>query len=108
MLQRFAPATPSQRDSQPFPAPISALPYPVTQRRTPPRPRRQDELRRRYFRGANGEEWEVFEAPLPSYDRRSGFCLIFESRDVIRRVRNYPSNWYELSEGELRDVSSKA
>jgi hypothetical protein len=81
---------------------------PVTQRRTPPRPRRQDELRRRYFRGANGEDWEVFEAPLPAYDRRSGFCLIFESRDIIRRVRNYPSNWYDLSEGALRELSSKS
>jgi hypothetical protein len=80
----------------------------VSPRQTPPRPRRQDDLRRRYFHDAEGQDWEVSEASLPAYDRRSGSCLIFESRDVIRRVRNFPSNWFELSERELRDLSLKS
>jgi hypothetical protein len=80
---------------------------PVSQRNTPPHPARQDEAHRRYFRDETGGEWEVREVALPAYDRRSGSCLIFESRDVIRRVRTFPPNWFELSERDLRDLSGK-
>jgi hypothetical protein len=49
--------------------------------------------------------WTVFEAAAPAYDRRSGRCLIFDSADVVRRVRTYPANWHELPDAELYALS---
>ena len=49
-------------------------------------------------------EWRVYEQ-VAAYDRRRRPDLVFESDGVIRRVRNYPPNWVELTDGELLDVS---
>ena len=49
-------------------------------------------------------EWRVYEQ-VPGYDRRRRPDLVFESDGVIRRVRNYPPNWVELSDEELLTVS---
>jgi hypothetical protein len=49
---------------------------------------------------AEGHFWRVFEVPY-ELDRRSGRSLVFEHEYAWRRVRNYPANWYELSEGAL-------
>ena len=61
--------------------------------------------RTRTFRDLEGRTWMVREVPLPVFDRRSGSCLIFERAEVVRRVRNFPPNWTELSEKELALVS---
>jgi hypothetical protein len=52
--------------------------------------------------------WLVYELrPLP-FDRRNGASLIFESDSAIRRVRNYPAAWRELSDEELLALSWSA
>lgn len=50
-------------------------------------------------------EWRVYELESGPYDRRSGVSLVFESDGVLRRVRDYPAGWRELSDAELMDVS---
>lgn len=52
-----------------------------------------------------GRSWTVREEPLPFTDRRSGMSLIFESPHLIRRVRHYPPNWFELPDEELFALS---
>ncbi len=49
--------------------------------------------------------WTVFEVGMPAYDRRSGKCLIFDSQDIVRRVRNYPADWYDLPDADLYALS---
>lgn len=54
---------------------------------------------------ANGVQWLVYELrPLP-LDRRGSSSLVFESDDTIRRVRNFPMNWRELSDEALMALS---
>lgn len=50
-------------------------------------------------------QWRVYELESGPYDRRSGRSLIFESDGVLRRVRDYPANWRELSDAQLMEVS---
>ncbi|HWE41720.1 MAG TPA: hypothetical protein VG432_04400 [Gemmatimonadaceae bacterium] len=54
------------------------------------------------------ERWRVYELPPASYDRRGGNTLVFETEGVIRRVRNFPDNWRELSPEALLALSWKA
>lgn len=58
---------------------------------------------RRHF-VVDGVAWSVRLAVNP-YDRRTRPDLIFESETAVRRVRNYPSNWRELSDDELITLS---
>ena len=51
------------------------------------------------------EEWRIYELAPGALDRRGSNTLIFESDGVIRRVRNYPANWRELSHAELLSLS---
>lgn len=62
----------------------------------------------RSVRDASGREWRVREMPPPSYDRRQRASLIFDCDAVIRRVRNYPPNWHELSDADLFALSLHA
>jgi hypothetical protein len=55
----------------------------------------------------DGARWLVRES-TSAYDRRARASLVFESDSVMRRVRNYPSNWTELSDEELFLVSWNA
>jgi hypothetical protein len=55
--------------------------------------------RRRLF--VDGQTWIVREVQAPSFDRRGGTHLLFESLEVIRRVRVFPSNWLELDDAAL-------
>ena len=50
-----------------------------------------------------GEEWMVYE--VDDVYGRSATTLVFESIEVIRRVRHFPVAWRELSEPELYAVS---
>jgi hypothetical protein len=52
---------------------------------------------------ADDDLWIVREV-APSYDRR-GTHLIFESSNTMRRVRNFPANWFELDDAELYALS---
>jgi hypothetical protein len=72
----------------------------------PSRPPRSGE-KWRAFTDAGGITWEVRELANPDYDRRTGSSLIFESAGTIRRVRNFPSAWVELSETELAELCLK-
>jgi hypothetical protein len=51
------------------------------------------------------ELWRVYELGPAAYDRRGANTLVFESDGVIRRVRNYPKDWRELSVEELFALS---
>jgi len=53
-----------------------------------------------------GCTWTVFEQRMPyGPSRRS---LVFMSDRVARRVKQYPANWFELSDSALADISSNA
>ena len=43
--------------------------------------------------------WFVYEVG-PAYDRR-GSSLVFESEELVRRVRAYPPNWRDLTDADL-------
>ena len=62
----------------------------------------------RVFVDADGTRWQVSERPFADYDRRRGLSLIFASDSVVRRVREYPANWFLLSDEELSALSWKA
>ena len=53
----------------------------------------------------DGEQWVVCERDAPQYDRRRTPHLIFQSPEVVRRVRDYPAKWYELPDDELFHLS---
>jgi hypothetical protein len=55
-----------------------------------------------------GAHWTVYEQSFGGYDRRGGRSLIFNSDFAVRRVRNFPANWQDLSEEELMALSWKA
>ncbi len=70
----------------------------------PLEPRTRDDAAPIRVINAGDVEWRVYEQ-VPSYDRRRGPDLVFESDDVIRRVRSYPANWLDLSDAALLAVS---
>ena len=51
------------------------------------------------------ELWRVYELEPASYDRRGSNTLVFETDGVMRRVRNYPADWRELSPDALLALS---
>ena len=51
--------------------------------------------------------WVVREVPAPSFDRRGGTHLVFDGELVMRRVRNFPPNWYLLSDDELYALTAR-
>jgi hypothetical protein len=54
------------------------------------------------------EQWRVYELGPASYDRRAANTLVFESDGVMRRVRQFPADWRELSPASLFALSWKA
>jgi hypothetical protein len=64
-----------------------------------------DEARVRSFTDDLGQTWLVSERPYSEYDRRSGSSLIFASELAVRRVRDYPSDWFALSDRDLAALS---
>lgn len=65
------------------------------------------EGRVRVFVDVDGLRWQVKEMPFSNYDRRRGVSLIFWSEGAVRRVRDYPADWHELSDSELALLSWK-
>lgn len=55
-----------------------------------------------------GMTWHVREQPFSDYDRRRGSSLIFSSELAVRRVRDYPRDWFTLSEVALAALSWRA
>lgn len=53
----------------------------------------------------DGVRWEV-RLFTGRYDRRSRPDLLFESDGVVRRVRNYPSDWHALADDALFAISA--
>jgi hypothetical protein len=62
------------------------------------------EKRTRVIEG-DGIRWKVREEPWPSVDRRGGTCLIFDGDSIVRRVRKFPSNWWDKSDADLYALS---
>lgn len=50
---------------------------------------------------AEGQRWVVREVPAPQFDRRGGTHLVFWADAIMRRLRIFPENWYELSDEQL-------
>jgi hypothetical protein len=63
--------------------------------------------REREFMDVDGTRWQVKEMSFSLYDRRRGRSLIFWSDGAVRRVRDYPADWYGLSDEELIRLSWK-
>ena len=61
--------------------------------------------RTRTFTDDLGQPWSVAEQPFSQYDRRSGSSLIFSSELAVRRVRDYPGDWFTLSDAALAALS---
>jgi hypothetical protein len=51
-----------------------------------------------------GVRWTVREMDLPE-DAVAGRSLVFASAAIVRRVRNYPPDWYEWSDASLYALS---
>ena len=62
-----------------------------------------DQRARLFFR--DDAQWRVTEREYPLPDRRTGRFLIFESEAVVRRVRNYPLDWFSWSDDDLYSLS---
>ena len=65
-------------------------------------------LRVRVYVDEDGTRWQVSERHFADYDRRRGLSLIFASDSAVRRVREYPANWFTLSDEELHQLSWRA
>jgi hypothetical protein len=63
------------------------------------------ETRSRSFVDGDGQIWQVSERSFSEYDRRRGFSLIFTCDLAVRRVRDYPANWFDLSDDALAALS---
>ena len=70
----------------------------------PPVPNTAPVVHRRVIHDLVGRIWTVYEAAL-TYDRRGTLSLVFESNDIVRRVRNFPPDWSALSHEELLALS---
>ena len=49
--------------------------------------------------------WVIVEIRDAPYDRRGGRSLVFSTDGVMRRVRDFPPNWFELSDHDLLALS---
>jgi hypothetical protein len=54
---------------------------------------------------ATSIQWVVVEIRDRFYDRRDSRSLVFLSDGVMRRVRNYPPNWFDLADSDLLILS---
>jgi hypothetical protein len=53
---------------------------------------------------ADGLRWVVQEVAAPAFDRRGGTHLLFDGETIMRRVREFPANWDQLSDAELYEL----
>jgi len=58
---------------------------------------------------ADGHRWRVHEVPAPEFDRRRGGThLLFHAESVMRRVRSFPPNWFDLTDQDLYALTDQA
>lgn len=57
---------------------------------------------------ADGYHWTVREVPAPAFDRRGGSHLVFDAEVVMRRVRLFPSDWFDLTDTALYALTAHA
>ena len=58
------------------------------------------------FTDATGRDWLVSEHPgIPGTAPAFGPSLLFVNHEIVRRVRDYPSDWSELAPSELEALS---
>lgn len=50
---------------------------------------------------ANGVLWLVYELSSSMGERPGRASLVFECDGAVRRVRNFPENWRDLTDEEL-------
>jgi hypothetical protein len=50
---------------------------------------------------ADGLRWTVRELQAPPFDRRGGTHLMFDGELIMRRIRTFPADWYELTDVAL-------
>jgi hypothetical protein len=62
--------------------------------------------RSRLVSGDDGRQWVVREVAGGSYDRRGTTTLVFTTDDAMRRVRQYPANWFDLPNDALYALSN--
>ena len=62
--------------------------------------RSADSYERRYTDGV-GVEWRAYERRKPEQPP----LLVFESRNAVRLVRDYPDDWYTLPRAALEALS---
>ncbi len=48
--------------------------------------------------------WSISERPN-TFDRHTGWSLVFESQSAVRSVVSYPGDWYSLEAAELIELS---
>lgn len=53
---------------------------------------------------SDGYTWTVYEQQLPY--GQAWRTLVFMSDRVVRRVKQYPPNWFDLPDSELAQVST--
>ncbi|MEO8334179.1 MAG: hypothetical protein ABI664_04355 [bacterium] len=61
----------------------------------------------RTFLDSEGTQWSVHEQAFGDYDRRNGMSLIFASEAAVRRVRDFPPDWVQLTDDGLLALSWK-
>jgi hypothetical protein len=67
---------------------------------------RQEALRTaRRVIAVDGEQWLVYELPAFPFDRRNTPSLVFENEHTMRRVRDYPTDWRNLTDEALLELS---
>jgi len=54
---------------------------------------------------ADGCRWIVQEVDAPPFDRRGGRHLVFDGESIMRRLRQFPADWFDLSDGDLYALS---
>jgi hypothetical protein len=61
----------------------------------------------RSFVGGDHRLWHVREVGPPAYDRRASASLVFYTDEMMRRVRQFPANWRDLSDDDLYSLSMR-
>jgi len=70
-------------------------------------PAREVLARVRVVAATDGRQWVVKEVPSSQPDGGDGPSLLFSSNNVIRRVRDFPPDWFDWSDEELFAVSQR-
>jgi hypothetical protein len=62
----------------------------------------------RRVQGHDGRWWTVEELRESGYDRRAATSLVFWTDEVMRRLRQFPAEWQNLSDADLLALADLA